>query len=105
MLVNKSTRYNPNDIISFKLVNGDEIVAKIIEETDVSYTVSKPATVIPQGQGIALIQAMFTGEVSKSLSLAKNHVMIHTPTSADVVKYYIQMTTGITPASSSKLIM
>ena len=104
MLVNKS-KYNQNDIISFKLVNGDEIVAKLIEETDVSYTVSKPAAVIPQGQGIALIQAMFTGEVSKPLSLAKSHVMIHTLTSADVVKYYIQMTTGVVPVSQSKLIM
>ena len=104
MLVNKSN-YEINDIISFKLVNGDEIVAKLVAETSDLYLISKPTTVVPSGQGIALMQALFTAEIGRNLSLQKSHVMMHTNTAPDVMSYYIQLTTGIKPAGKSTLVM
>lgn len=96
--------YNKDTIVSFKLVNGDEIVAKIVEETTTHYVVSKPCTVVPSAKGLGLIQSLFTSDLNKSISLDKSHVMLHSATVKDVEDYYIQTTTGITPATAGGII-
>jgi len=102
MLTNKP--YDKDTIVSFKLVNGDEIVAKIVEDTPTSFTVSRPCTVIPSANGIGLIQSLFTSDLNKSMTVDKGHVMLHSPTIKDVENHYIQTTTGIKPAAASGII-
>ena len=102
LLTNKP--YEKDAIISFKLVNGDEIVAKVVEETDTKYIVSKPCTVVPSAKGLGLIQSLFTSDLNKSISIDKSHVMLHSATIKDVEDYYIQTTTGITPATAGGII-
>jgi hypothetical protein len=96
--------YAKDTVVSFKLVNGDEIVAKIIEENAVSFIVSKPCTVMPSQQGLGLLQSLFTSDLNKSITLDKGHVMIHAPTVKNVENHYIQTTTGIAPASAGGII-
>lgn len=96
--------YAKDTIVSFKLVNGDELVAKVIEENAGSFVVSKPCTVVPSAKGLGLIQSLFTSDLNKSISLDKNHVMLHAVTVKDVEDYYIQTTTGITPATAGGII-
>lgn len=97
-------KYEKDDIISFKIVNGDEIVAKVLSEDDSGFTVSKPCTVIPQQQGLGLLQSLFTSDLEKNIRLEKNHIMMHSPTTKDVQNHYIKTTSGIdvatTPASN-----
>ena len=97
-------KYEKDAVVTFKLVNGDEVVAKVVEDTDTGFVISKPCTVIPSQQGIALVQSMFTSDLNKSISIDKSHVMLHAPTVKDVENYYIQTTTGITPASAGGII-
>lgn len=99
-----SNKYKKGDIVSFKLVNGDEIVAKVVDETDDSYTISKPTTVIPSAQGIGLVQSLFTGELESSIPLEKHHIMMHTKSVEEIKNYYIQTTTGIQPVSQGGII-
>lgn len=105
MLVNKQESYVKDQIVTFKLVNGDEIVAKVLEETPNDFAVSKPCTVMPGPQGLGLIQSLFTGELNKSVRLEKQHVMMHSPTVKDVVNHYIQTTTGIEPVSAGGIVL
>jgi len=102
MLVNK--KYEQDDIVSFKIVNGDEIVAKVVEETDTGYVLSKPCTVMPSQQGLGLMQSLFTGDLNKTIILDKKHVMLSAPTIKDVENHYIKTTTGIEPVSSGGII-
>lgn len=101
LVINK---YAKDTIVSFKIVNGDEIVAKVIEETDNSFVVSKPTTVMPSQQGIGLLQSLFTSDLEKTITLDKRHVMMHAPTIKDVENHYIKTTTGITPVNSGGII-
>ena len=96
--------YNKDTIVSFKLVNGDEVVAKVVEDTATHYVVSKPCTVVPSQKGLGLIQSLFTSDLNKSISIDKSHVMLHSATVKDVEDYYIQTTTGITPATAGGII-
>lgn len=103
MLVTK--KYQQDDIVSFKLVNGDEIVAKIIEESDDAYQVSKPCTVIPSQQGLGLMQSLFTSDLNSTITLDKKHVMMSAKTVKDVENHYIRTTTGIEPVDAGAIIV
>jgi hypothetical protein len=98
MLVSK--KYSENDVVTFKLVNGDEIVAKVISDTDSSFTISKPCSVIPSERGIGLMQALFSANINTNITLNKNHVMMHAPVIADIETHYIRTTTGIQPVTN-----
>lgn len=103
MLVNNN-KYDKDTVVTFKLVNGDEIVAKIVEDLDSIYKVSKPCTVMPSQKGIGLIQSLFTSNLDELINLDKKHVMIHSKTAKEVENYYIQTTTGIQPAGAGGII-
>ena len=99
-----TNKYDQDDIVTFKIVNGDEIVAKIVEESDDAFTVMKPCTVMPSQQGLGLLQSLFTSDLNKSIRLEKLHVMMHAPTVKDVQNHYIKTTTGIEPVSKGGII-
>ena len=99
-----TNKYEKDDIVTFKIVNGDELVAKIVEELDGDFVVSKPCTVMPSQQGLGLMQSLFTGDLNKNVTLDKKHVMLHAPTIKDVQNHYIKTTTGIEPVSKGGII-
>ena len=100
----ESNVYKKDQIVSFKLVNGDEIVAKDVEETHDKFTISKPCTVMPSQQGIGLLQSLFTSDLNNTVSLQKSHVMLHSPTIVEMEKHYITTTTGIEPVTAGRII-
>jgi hypothetical protein len=100
MLISNS-KYDANDIVTFKLSNGDEIVGKVLEDTGFDWKVERPCTVVPSQKGIMLIASMFTTDPDIKISLSKNHVLIHAPTAKQVKDYYLEVTTGIKPVSGS----
>jgi hypothetical protein len=99
-----TNKYEKDTVVSFKILNGDEIVAKVIDETDDAFIINKPTTVMPSQKGLGLIQSLFTSEIEKNIQLSKQHIMMHSPTVKDVEDYYIQTTTGIQPVSNGGII-
>ena len=99
-----TNKYEKDTIVSFKILNGDEIVAKVVDETDDAFIINKPTTVMPSQKGLGLIQSLFTSEIEKNIRLSKQHIMMHSPTVKDVEDYYIQTTTGIQPVSPGGII-
>lgn len=87
-----------DEIISFKLVNGDEIVAKVVTEDDKGFVINRPCTVMPSNQGIGLMQSLITSELNDNITLTKSHVMMYSHTVKDMKNHYIHTTTGIQPA-------
>jgi len=99
-----TNKYEKGTVVSFKILNGDEIVAKVVGETDDAFIINKPTTVMPSQKGLGLIQSLFTSEIEKNIQLSKQHIMMHSPTVKDVEDYYIQTTTGIQPVSNGGII-
>mgnify|MGYP006269506501 CR=1 FL=1 len=93
MLISKG--YAVGDVVCFKVVNGDEIVAKLVEEKADSYVISKPCTIIPSQQGLGLVQSLFSGDINTNVTLQKTHVILHSPVIKDIENHYIKTTTGI----------
>jgi hypothetical protein len=98
MLIQKG--YQAGDIVCFKIVNGDEIVAKIVETTDDGFVVNRPCTVIPSPQGLGLMQSLISADINNNVTLKNTHVIMHGPVITDIENHYIRTTTGIQPAKS-----
>lgn len=90
-----SQKYASGDVVSFKLVNGDEIVAKILEETDAGFSVAAPCTVMPSAQGLGLVQSLFSAKEDAKVFLSKQHVMFHAESLEQMKAHYLKTTTGI----------
>jgi len=94
-----------DEVYTFKIANGDEIVARITAEDDTTYTVSRPLTVVPGAQGINMMNSLFTANPEKSVTINKQQVSIIAPSRDEVCDSYLEATTGIKPVRSSKILM
>jgi hypothetical protein len=102
MLIQKE--YQEGDIVSFKIVNGDELIGKVVGVDNDYYTLSKPCTIMPGPQGIGMIQSLFTAEQDINVKLSKQHVILHAPSIDQIQKHYIKTTTGIEPVTRGGII-
>jgi hypothetical protein len=87
--------YKIGDTVSFKLTSGEEIVARLEEETDKSYTVKKPMVLIAQQQGLGLAPFMFSVSPSGKFVLQSNAVSCIAKTEEEIGKQYVSQTSGI----------
>jgi hypothetical protein len=102
MLVSRG--YQEGDIVSFKLTNGDEIVARIVDAGPNGFEIAKPCTVMPSPQGMGLIQSLFTADADVNVVLQTEHVIMHAPSIDQMQKHYIKTTTGIEPVTRGGII-
>ena len=93
MLIEKS--YEKNQIVSIKLVSGDEIIAKVVEDNEQEYKLNKPLAVIMSDKGLAMLPYMISVAADEPLNLRKTHAMCVAKPVSEVEKHYIQITTGI----------
>ena len=98
MLINKG--YQEGDVVCFKVVTGDEIVAKIVEQNQAGFVVNRPCTVIPSQQGLGLMQSLISADINTNVTLKSEHIIMHSPVIQDIENHYIRTTTGIQPAKS-----
>ena len=96
-----SEKVDANKVMSLKLITGEEIIARIAEETQTTYKLTKPLCMIatPQG-GFGLAPAVFSIPPTDSVMLNKSAVAIYGATDSDIANQYLAKTTGITLAKS-----
>lgn len=93
----QNKKYQLNDVITFKLVTGEEVVARLNEETDTSYFLVKPLVIMPAGQqGIALAPVAFSLNPENPVELNKSAVAMHGRTVNELAGEYMKNTTGLT---------
>lgn len=92
MLIEKG--FSANEVVSLKLVNGDELITRFESETDTTITISRPLAVTLGPQGLGMIPWMFLGEKDK-YTLQRSHVFAIVASKPDAAAQYLQGTTGI----------
>jgi hypothetical protein len=93
-----------NEVYSFKLSSGEELVAKVVSIGDNTIELSEPLSVAPNAQGMGLIPSMFTSEKDKNITLNTSTVTMYAETADNLRIKYIEATTGIT-TSSKKIVL
>lgn len=93
MLIDKGV--TPGEVVTLRIVSGEEVVAKLVEETETSYKISRPMTITLSGQGIGMMPFVFTTPPDKNLEINKSTVTMISPTELNFADQYISGTTGI----------
>lgn len=81
-------------VVSLKLINGDEIIARYDGEDDSIIKVNRPLALTMGAQGLGMIPWVFLGD-TETYSLKKDHVFVMVQSKKDAADQYMQGTTGI----------
>ena len=86
-----------DEIYTFKLVTGEEIVAKITDGIREDwYEVTKPCTVVPDQTGkVRMVPSALTMELDKNVTINKSAVAMIFDANESVKQSYEQATSGI----------
>lgn len=93
MLIDKGV--TAGEVITLKLTSGEEIVAKLVEETATHYKLSRPMVIGMGPNGPGLMPYLFTVHPDKEVKLSKITVTLAEATDKNFADQFIQSTTGI----------
>ena len=84
----------PGDVVSIKLVNGDEIIARFEGEDDKGVTINRPLALTMSSGGLGMIPWVFLS-AKDTMTLKHDHIFVMVPSKKDAADQYMQGTTGI----------
>ena len=89
----------PNTIYTFKLLTGEELVARFISDSDDHMIIEHPIMTVISPQGLQLMPGLFSANLDKHVKLNKGSWAMIADCREDIRNSWIQATTGITPVS------
>ena len=95
--------FQTNDIVTLKLVTGEEVITKFIESNDHHYKINKPLVLSVTSQGVAMTPFLFTADLNSDINIPKNAVIAIARTEKSTTSQYIKGTTGIEPVGGANL--
>lgn len=90
--------YKNGDTVSLKLSSGEEIVARLENESDKKFTLHKPMVLIMQQQGLGLAPYMYSVSPDAKFNVLASTVSCVAKTELEIAKQYVATTSGIVPA-------
>lgn len=96
--------FNKNEVYTFKMNSGEELVAKIIDYDDSTVVIQEPVSVAPGPQGLGLVPSLFTADPKAETRLNTKNIAIVALTDSSIKAKYIEATTGLV-VPDKKIIM
>ena len=87
--------YKNGDTVSLKLSTGEEIVARLEEESGSHYQLHKPMVLVAGQQGLGLAPFMFSVNPDSKFRINASVVTCILKTEKELASQYTQQTTGI----------
>ena len=87
--------YKDGDTVSLKLSSGEELVARLDNETSKEYTLKKPIVLIMQNEGLGLAPYMYSVSPDAKFNVLVNSVSCIAKTQDEIAKQYISTTSNI----------
>ncbi len=93
MLIDKGV--SPGEVVTLKLTSGEELVAKLVEETLSYYKLARPMVIGMGERGPGLMPYLFTVHPEKEVKLLKTTVTVVEATDKQFADQFLQQITGI----------
>jgi hypothetical protein len=93
MLIDKGV--SAGEVVTMKLMSGEELIAKLVEENDKGFKLSKPMVLSMGPQGIGMIPFAMTVDMEKDITVRNSAVISVEATEKQFSDAYVQNTTGI----------
>lgn len=103
MLFQKS-KFDAGDIVSLKLINGEELIGKFVSEDMVEMVLAKPVMLAITKNGPAMAPVMMTVDPDREYAVSKTAIMFKGPTVKEIADQYTYQTTGIQPVSAGSIV-
>jgi len=84
------------DTVSLKLISGEEVVGRIVDLTENTFSLSKPMTFIMGPQGFGMVPYMFSAAQDAKIKIKESSVVAVTKTDEQVNKQYLSQTSSLT---------
>jgi hypothetical protein len=104
MLLEKS-KFDAGDIISLKIISGDELIGKYVKEDMTSFTIARPVMLAMTKNGPAMAPVMMTVTPEADYTINKAAVMFSGATVKEIAEQYLFQTTGIQPVSAGSIVI
>ena len=85
----------PNQVYTFKLNSGEELIAKVKQAGGDFIELEEPVSIAPTQQGMQMIPSIFTAEPKGVFRLNTSSIAIYAETEDSVRMKYLEATTGI----------
>lgn len=89
------TPAQPNDTVTVKVLGGEEIIGRLVEQNDTSITLHKPLAIMMGPQGFGLGPFVMSAAQATEVVVSKAHVLTVVKTDKQVADQYVKQTTGI----------
>jgi hypothetical protein len=86
-----------DEIYTFKLITGEEMVAKVVELHTDYFVIKHPISTVISPQGLQMVPSLFSANTEKTVQINKSSCAMIADTRDDVRDSWIQATTGIAP--------
>jgi hypothetical protein len=93
MIIDKGV--SVGEVITLKLTSGEELVAKLVEESPTYFKLSKPMVIGMGQQGPGLMPYLFTVSPDKDVKLLKTTVTLAEASDERFAKQVLETTSGI----------
>jgi len=103
MLFNKQ-KFAVGDIVSLKLITGDEVMGKFVEDAMGSITLDRPVMLAMMQKGPAMAPVLLTVNPDAKLTFNSGAIITMAESDPEVGKQYVFQTTGIQPVSAGSII-
>jgi hypothetical protein len=104
MLLEKS-KFDAGDIVSLKIITGDELIGKYVKEDMTSFTIARPVMLAMTKNGPAMAPVMMTVTPEADYTINKAAVMLSGTTVKEIAEQYLFQTTGIQPVSAGSIVI
>lgn len=103
MLLQKS-KFDSGDIVSLKLISGEEIVGKFVSEDMMEFVLTKVVMLAMTQKGVGMAPYMVTVDPDREYAINKQAIIMKAPTDKEIADQYTYQTTGIQPVSAGSII-
>ena len=98
------TQYKVNDIITIALISGQEVLGKLVSDTDNAIVITRPLTIAFSQQGAAFQPFTMTGDSEGEVSFMKDKVVAILKTNKETSESYRAATSGLVVPEKGGLI-
>ena len=89
------TPAQPNDTVTIKVLGGEEIIGRLVEQNDASITLHKPLAIMMGPQGFGLGPFIMSAAQTTEAVISKTHIITIVKTDKQVADQYVKQTTGL----------
>ena len=93
LLINKGV--SVGDVVTIKLVSGEEIIGKVEKETEQSYFISRPMSLRPDPQGLGMTPFLYTVHPNSTVPINIKSVMVYMVADKEMSDSYLEGVSGI----------